>query len=160
MGFSTVAAQAIFFIVVVLASVSLSAVFISYMDSATAATGTRSKALVAQMSTDITITDVLANASNFTVALRNTGDTLILTNLTDVFISGIYISRSNRTVTVEASTDTRNTGIWDPYERLIINGWTLGPSQLTPGQTYEMKIEEQHGIISSYMFVPTSSPIS
>ncbi len=160
MGFSTVAAQAIFFIVVVLASVSLSAVFISYMDSTTAATGARSKALVAQMSTDIVTTDVLANATNFTVALRNTGDTLILTNLTDVFISGIYISRSNRTAFVEASTDTRNTGIWDPYERLIIKGWTLGANQLTPGQTYEMKIEEQHGITSSHMFVPTNSPIS
>ena len=159
MGFSTVAAQAIFFIVVVLAAVSLSAVFISYMDSTTAATGTRAKALVGQMSTDIVITDVVANATNFTLTLRNTGDTLIEPSLTDTLISGSYISRTNTSIYVEASTDTRNTGIWDPYERLVVKGWTLGDSQLTPDQTYEMKIEEQHGIIATYRFVPTSSPI-
>lgn len=160
MGFSTVAAQAIFFIVVILAAVSLSSVFISYMDSTTSATGAKSKALVGQMSTDITITDVVANATNFTVALRNTGDTLITANLTDVFVSGHYVSRGNRSATVEASTDTRNVGIWDPYERLIIKGWTLGGHQLTPGQTYDMKIEEEHGISATYRFVPTNSPIS
>ena len=67
MGFSTVAAQAIFFIVVILAAVSISAVFTSYMDSATTAAGAKSKALVGQIGTDITITDVIGNATNFTV---------------------------------------------------------------------------------------------
>ncbi|RLG22050.1 hypothetical protein DRN74_01400 [Candidatus Micrarchaeota archaeon] len=159
MGFSTVAAQAIFFIVVILAAVSLSAVFISYMDATTAATGLRSRTLIKQMSTDIVVTDVVANATNFTVSLRNVGDTILVPNLTDVFISGAYVSRSNRTVYVEASTDTRNSGLWDPYERLIIKGWTLGNHRLTVGQTYEMKVEEEHGISATYEFVPSDGPI-
>ena len=60
---------------------------------------------------------------------------------------------------MESSTDTRNTGLWDPYERLVINGWTLGLSRLTASQTYEMKIEEEHGIAATYKFTAINGPI-
>ncbi len=149
MGYSTVAAQSIFFIVVIIAAVGLAGIFNNYFDVVKSTVKTQTQNADDRIRTDFSISDVTATTTDVNASVRNIGETILDVNQVDVLISGTFISRNDTNVYVESSTDTRNPGLWDPFERI---GIKISNVSLNSGETYEFKIETANGVTSTRKF--------
>ncbi|MFO7710512.1 MAG: hypothetical protein R6V53_01980 [Candidatus Woesearchaeota archaeon] len=133
MGFGTIAANIIMFISVLILSTAVLGVFKSTIDSSVGSFQSRSDEISNSIRTDITIQSaVYDNVSDeIVVTLKNTGETVLDPQYMDVYVDGFFIPRNaaNRTVRVLPSTDTRNSGLFDPREVVeIVVGQELDES--------------------------------
>ena len=124
MGFSTVTTHLIMFIAVMGMATGMITVFKNYVDESSGAMTAQWNSMSETIKTDISITSAAwDNSSNTTtVYVLNTGKTTLDPDKTDIYIDGLFIPRSpsNRSIGIENSTDTKNTGLWDPKEVLRI----------------------------------------
>lgn len=148
MGFSTVAAEAIFFIVVVVAVVTLAGIFNNYFDTMKDAVQTQTRHSESKLSTSMVVSDITASQTDINATARNVGETTLDVNKIDVFVDGIFIDRSDVNIAVIQSTDTKNTGLWDPYERIMINAKV----DIDSNTTYDFKIESENGVTATRKF--------
>ncbi len=157
MGFSTVAAQIIFFIVVIVAAVSLAGIFTNYLNTFNSSVNTQTRISEAKIKTAISITEVKGTTTDINVSVRNTGETMLNKDYVDIFIDGVFIPKTGRTETVEPSTDSKNVGFWDPLERLAIdiNSEGLTGLGLVADTTYEVLVETENGIRAVRKFSPS-----
>ena len=146
MGASTVASQVIFFIAIMGITTGLVIVFNNYVDDTSSSTRAQWTLMSNNLKTDVTVTSVTYNAAaspdNTTIYLLNTGKTRLDINQTDIYLDG-YIHRNdgNRSITIEASTDTVDTGIWNEKEvvRIVVF------KDLTASTTYQVCVTTQYG---------------
>ncbi|MFP4424114.1 MAG: hypothetical protein ACLFP2_02685 [Candidatus Woesearchaeota archaeon] len=133
MGFGTIAANIIMFISVLILSTAVLGVFKSTIDSSVGSFQSRSDEISNSIRTDITIQSAVYDnvSEEIVVTVKNTGETVLDPQYMDVYVDGFFIPRNaaNRTVSVLPSTDTRNSGLFDPREVIeIVIGQELDES--------------------------------
>ena len=76
-----------------------------------------------QLQTNIQITETNYTADNVRIYVVNNGKTTLKLTKIDVYVDDQFIPRNdtNRTITIEASTDVKNPGLWDPDEIIRID---------------------------------------
>jgi len=92
MGFSTVAAQLLFFIAVVAISAGVIAVFSGYVDQATNAMSDKQQYISGQLRTDVRVTNVDNSSGHLYVYVKNVGNQQIKTNCTELYVDNGWVS--------------------------------------------------------------------
>lgn len=151
MGFSTITSHIIMFIAVMSMATGLVVVFKSYVDESNGAMSEQWKIMSNNLKTDVTImsTDFDNSTNITTVSVLNTGKTRLDPAYVDVYIDDLFVPRttSDRTVEVEPSTDSKNSGIWDSNEVLIIE-----VNQSLENGSHSVDIATQYGISDTASF--------
>ena len=153
MGFSNIAAQIIMFSVLIYAAAVLIISIKDYSVATTASLKDTQELSLKELKTDIAIQTVAYDPSpNLTIAVRNTGKTLLNLDYVDVYVNGTRIPRneSNRTIEMNSSTDLFNPDLWDPEEDILINV----SMELAAG-TYRIDVHTQYSGIDSMNLVVT-----
>jgi archaellum component FlaG (FlaF/FlaG flagellin family) len=152
MGFGEIASTTIMFIAVLSAATLLAFVFNNYAHSTTTSIGSRQAYLNNQIKTDISIENVVYNSTGGTIKMyvRNTGDSKMDVVYISAFIASTWLNNNteNSSIYVLPDTDTKNTGIWDPKEILLIETNLT----ISSGSTYEALVLTQYGIKDTYEF--------
>jgi len=130
MGFDGIAAQTIMFIAVISAASLLVLAFNSEISRTTSSMITKQSALNNQLRTDVNIESVIYNptTSFLQVYAKNTGKTILRTDLLSIYVNNIYISNSSRNISILPDTNTLNVEYWDPNEVILINISGVGNS--------------------------------
>ena len=124
MGFGDSASQMIMFIAVVTISVALVFIFNSYIDESAGTVSARQDYLNNQLRTSVTIESVTYSAGTITAYVKNIGDSNFYANRSTVYINKERIPlNENLSFVIEADTDTKNVGVFDPNEvvKITIN---------------------------------------
>ena len=151
MGFGNLATTIIMFIAVMLLSTAVIVSFRTQTDQAQASMRSQSEFLNNQIKTNIDIVSTNYSASNLRIYVLNNGKTTLKPETVDVYVNNIFIPRddANRTISIEASTDTRNPGLWDPDEIIRIDVDTTlssGTQAVRVGTTYGISDESTFSV--------------
>jgi len=145
MGFGTIAATIIMFIAVMSLSTTVYVAMKNDISEQSTAMREQGQFLSNSLKTDLSMENVgYDNNTNTTIAsIRNTGKTKLSLDLTDLYIDLDFIPRSdqNRTIEIDASTDSKNVGIWDPNEIVNIEIF----KDLEEGD-HTLKVSVQYGV--------------
>lgn len=124
MGFGTIVANVVMFISVLLLSTAAIGSMKDVVVDSTNSMQIQSKELSNNIKTNFQITSAIYNhtTDNLTIYCLNTGKTTLDISYVDAFVDDIFIDRDNatRTIEVQPSTDTKNTGLWDPTEYIVV----------------------------------------
>ncbi len=147
MGFGSVVSELIIFISVMGLAVSLTLMMSSQMSDLDDTTRLMNKARVEKLGTEITIIDVSYSPSNVSFVVKNVGKTTLNASRTDLIIDGARIPASRMTRTIATDSDTKNIGLWDPSETLLIEAnWSLSSGQ------HEAKLSTHNAVYDTYKF--------
>ncbi|MGM5488047.1 MAG: hypothetical protein ACQESG_03805 [Nanobdellota archaeon] len=124
MGFGTIVANIVMFISVLILATAVLGVFKSTIDSSVTSLNVRSDEISNSILTDITIESAVYDnvSEEIVVSVKNTGDTVLDPEYIDVYVDNFFVPRNaaNRSIQVQPSTDTRNSGLFDPRELLEV----------------------------------------
>jgi archaellum component FlaG (FlaF/FlaG flagellin family) len=150
MGFSTVAAQILFFIAVVGISAGLIAVFGNYLDQAKGAMTDKQQYIVGQLRTDIVISNIDNSSGHLTIYAKNVGKEQMKTDCMNLYVDGSYVQLSAPMIT-DPSTGTPGNQVayWPPEGtvRIIPSSATL-----IDGSVHEAKLVTCNGVTDTEDF--------
>jgi archaellum component FlaG (FlaF/FlaG flagellin family) len=92
MGFSTVAAEIMFFIAVVGLSAGVIAVFGAYLDQAKGAMSDKQQYIVSQLRTDVVISNVDNSTGGLQIYVKNVGKERLKTDCLNLYVDGGWVS--------------------------------------------------------------------
>jgi flagellar protein FlaG len=123
MGFGTVATHIILFIAMITVASGAAVLLKTTTEQTSSALRVQRDILVDQLRSDLTILTATYDNETSTVILyvKNTGKTQMQTTDFDVFVRGIRVPAHSLEATLEADTDTRNPGLFDPTETLRLD---------------------------------------
>jgi len=147
MGFSTVAAQVLFFIAVLSISAGVIAVFGNYVDEAKGAMSDRQDYITGQLRTDIVLTTVDNSSGNLHVYVKNVGDEQLATDCMELFVDSGYVSLS-AAQKVDPSTENPITEV-DPEDTVKFKP---SAAALNDGSIHEAKVVTCNGISDTLDF--------
>lgn len=152
MGFSGLTTQIIMFIAVMGMATGLIAVFQGYVDESSGAMTAQWEVMASNIKTDITISSVSYDndTNTTTMYVLNTGKTILDIEKIDIYMDGLFMPRDelNRTINVTPSTDSKNTGLWDPKEVLEVRVY----KGFDDTDTHIVDISTQYGVKDSETF--------
>jgi archaellum component FlaG (FlaF/FlaG flagellin family) len=151
MGFGNLATTLIMFIAVLLLATGVIAAMRTNIDKTQSSMRTQADFLNNQILTNTLITSVNYTADNLRVYALNNGKTTLKLDQVDIYVDDAFIPRNdtNRTIAIEASTDTKNPGLWDPDEIVRIDVTTTiaaGQHRAMLATSYGTKDEELFSI--------------
>jgi archaellum component FlaF (FlaF/FlaG flagellin family) len=153
MGFSSITATLIMFIAVMGLATGVIVVMKTSVDETSASLSIRSDILKNTLQTEMDISSISYNniTETTTVNIQNVGKTKLKLEYVDIFVDGAFIPRNstNRTIYVQASTDTKNPGIWDPHEILeiqVFKNMTLETHDIVISSQYGSRVEDSFSI--------------
>jgi len=122
MGFSGIATTIIMFIAVLMLATTVIISLRNQVDESQASMRAQAELLNNQIKTNIEITSTNYSSQILRVYAINNGKTILKLDRIDIYVDDEFIPRnvSNRTITLEASTDVKNPGFWDPNEIIKI----------------------------------------
>lgn len=147
MGFSTVAAQAIFFIAVIGVSASLISVFSSYVDEASNAMSDKQQYITSQLRTDIVITTVDNSSGNLYVFVKNVGNEQLDTECVELFVDSGYANLDADDI-LDPATASQVTE-WDPEDTIELRP---DAAPLNSGSIHEAKVITCNGVTDTEDF--------
>jgi archaellum component FlaF (FlaF/FlaG flagellin family) len=147
MGFSTVAAQILFFIAVVGISAGLIAVFGNYLDQAKGAMSDKQQYIVGQLRTDIAISNIDNSSGHLIVYAKNVGKEVLKTSCLNLYIDGSYVSLTPPRITDPATTS--QVDYWSPEMTVRIDP---SDAPLIGGHVHEAKLVTCNGVTNTENF--------
>jgi archaellum component FlaG (FlaF/FlaG flagellin family) len=149
MGFSESASQIIMFIAVVTIAGALVFIFNQQITESAGAVSARQDYLNNQLRTAVAIESAKYDAGQITAYVKNVGESSVYPNRTMVYIDKErIIFDENLSFSVEADTERKNTGIFDPEEVMKI---TINKT-LVADETHELLIVSQYNARDAYEF--------
>lgn len=142
MGFGSIATTIIMFIAVLLLATGVLITLQSNIDKSQASMQASAELLNNEIITNMDITSTNYTSNNLRVYLINNGKSTLKLDRIDAYVDDVFIPRNdtNRTIQIEASTDIKNPGLWDPNEIIRIDiATTLGAGE------HIVKITTQYG---------------
>jgi archaellum component FlaG (FlaF/FlaG flagellin family) len=147
MGFSTVAAQIMFFIAVVGISAGLIAVFGNYLDQAKGAMSDKQQYIVGQLRTDIAISNIDNSSGHLIIYVKNVGKEQLKTSCMNLYVDGSWVSLTSERIT--DPTTTNPVDYWAPEGTVKINP---SSAALVGGQVHEAKLVTCNGVTDTEDF--------
>lgn len=148
MGEATAATHLIFFIVALAIAVGVVAVVNTNVQQISGATIESAKVLSNQLRTDITVINdpetVPNTGTNYTFYVKNTGKTMLATNLVTVMVDGSFVPTNNTTITI-----LDGESMWDTANVIQIDA-DLG-STLSPGK-HRVNVVVENGVSDTLEF--------
>jgi len=141
MGFSTAAAQVIFFIAVVGISAGVISLFSNYVDQATGAMSDKQQYVTGQLRTDIAITNIDNSSGHLHVYVKNVGNQQLHTNCIELYVDSAWVSLTSAMI-VNPSTEAQVSD-WDSEGTVKLKP-TSAP--LNSGSIHEAKVITCNGI--------------
>jgi archaellum component FlaG (FlaF/FlaG flagellin family) len=141
MGFSTAAAQIIFFIAVVGISAGVISLFSNYVDQAQGAMSDKQQYITSQLRTDISVTNIDNTSGHLHVFVKNVGNEQLDTECIDLFVDSGWVTLAANEI-VNPSTDSAVTA-FDPEDTIQLKPST---APLNSGSIHEAKIVTCNGI--------------
>jgi archaellum component FlaF (FlaF/FlaG flagellin family) len=148
MGFSTVAAQLMFFIAVVAISGGLISIFGTYIDQASMAMGDRQNLMSERLRTSIDITSIDNTSGHLRVYAKNTGTTQLKTECVDLFIDGGYVNLAAANI-VDPADGVTQIRYWDSKTTIRIN---VPEATLNSNTIHQAKLITCNGITDTENF--------
>ncbi len=123
MGFSTIAANLIMFIAVLTVAGVVVATLNNYVVQTSASLNIKKQAMINQISTDFSISDINYSESNHRLLfyLINTGSSTLKPDSFFVFVNGLLVNKSDYNATLDSSTNIKDPTLFNPHELLIFN---------------------------------------
>ncbi|MFH1055771.1 MAG: hypothetical protein V1744_06750 [Candidatus Altiarchaeota archaeon] len=148
MGFSTITAQLIFFIAVVLVSAGVIATLGYYIDQVMNAMSDKQQYITGQLRTDIVITNIYNSSGDLIIYVKNVGNSQLKTNCTELYVDSGWTDVAENEITDPTSGDPLS--YWDPEDTI-----KLSPAPSTYDSTlsiHEVKFVTCNGISDSENF--------
>ena len=147
MGFSTVAAELLFFIAVIAISVGVIAVFGTYIDQVKGAMSDKNQYVVGQLRTDIVITNIDNSTNSLRIYVKNVGTEQLATDCIELYVDGGWVSlTANRIVDPTTGAEVST---WVPKATIKLNP---AAAPLNGGSVHEAKLVTCNGIWDSKNF--------
>jgi archaellum component FlaG (FlaF/FlaG flagellin family) len=147
MGFSTIAAQLMFFIAVVGLSAGMIAVFGNYLNQAQGAMSDKQQHIVEQLRTDLVITSIDNSSGHIYVYVKNVGKEQMKTDCVNLFIDGSWVNLGEAII-VDPSTGSAAT-LWAPQDTIELKPLT---APLNSQAVHEAKVITCNGVSDAKSF--------
>ena len=141
MGFSTVTAQVLFFIAVILISAGLITVFSFYIEQTKGAMSDKQQYITSQLRTDIVITSIDNSSGDLDIFVKNVGNQVLKTDCL-----GLYVDNGWVTLTAARITDPSTAAQvedWDIEDTIRLDP---AAAPLNSGSVHQVKIVTCNGI--------------
>lgn len=147
MGFSTVAAQLLFFIAIIGISAGVIAVFSDYVDQTSGAMTDKKNFITSQLRTDIRVTNIDNSSGHLYIYVKNIGDETLNTDCVELFVDANWVNLGPALM-VDPSTENPKT-VWASEETLKLKPIT---APLSDASVHEVKIVTCNGVSDSENF--------
>ena len=147
MGFSTVAAQLLFFIAIVGISAGIIAVFGDYIDQTTGAMGDKQAFITNQLRTEIAISNIDNSSGHLHIYAKNIGDANLNTDCLELYVDAGWVNLAVSEI-VDPADDTAKE-LWLIEETLKLKPST---APLNTGSIHTAKIVTCNGVADSENF--------
>jgi archaellum component FlaG (FlaF/FlaG flagellin family) len=147
MGFSTVAAQILFFIAVVGISAGIIATFGFYVDESKSAMSDKQNYVIGQLRTDVAITNIDNSSGHLYIYAKNVGKQQLQTDCVELYVDSAWANLTSATI-VDPTTGSPLT-TWDIEETVKLKP-TSAP--LNAGSVHEARLITCNGVSDTENF--------
>ena len=141
MGFSTVTAETMFFIAVVLLSAGLISLFSVYVDQTKGAISDKQQYITSQLRTDIAITNIYNSSGDLLIYVKNVGNQQLKTACVELYVDGSWVPLAQNRIT-DPST-AAEVADWDAQATIKLDP---ASAPLNSGSVHEAKFVTCNGI--------------